>query len=134
MSNLQCIYGRRPRPRQPGSPHLCRPAWLEHLCPIWLGLIEQPRSFRVFREYEIPARRVVGHDAENVPCFQSYDYRLVDLRSDDDEDYYLAITYSESVDAWRLRDGRWLVHRRVEPLGDEDAEICSVSIDDRMPG
>ncbi|QVL50373.1 MAG: hypothetical protein KFB96_08050 [Thiocapsa sp.] len=69
----------------------------------------------------------------NIPCFQADDYRRLDVRSDDDEEYDLAVAYSESVSAWRLRDGRWLVHRRIEPLGDEDASTSALSIDARMP-
>jgi hypothetical protein len=62
------------------------------------------------------------------PLLPAYDYRRLDVRSDDDEEYYLAIAYSESLSAWRLHDGRWLVHRRVEPLGEEDARpACSAS-------
>ena len=69
----------------------------------------------------------------DIPRFQAYDYRRLDVRSDDDEEYYLTVSYSESVSAWRLRDGRWLVHRRVEPLGDEDVATSALSIDARMP-
>jgi hypothetical protein len=87
----------------------------------------------VFRDHEIAARRVVGHDIDDTPCFHAYDYRLLDVRSDDDEEYYLAVAYSESLSAWRLHDGRWLVYRRVEPLGEEDAATSAMSIDDRMP-
>jgi hypothetical protein len=133
MMNAQCIYGRRPASREPGLAPDCRPSWREDLCPVWLDRVVPPRSFRVYRDHEIPARRVVGHDGNDVPCFQAYDYRRLDVRSDDDEDYYLAVAYSESLSAWRLHDGRWLVYRRVEPLGEEDAATCVLSIDDRMP-
>lgn len=133
MTNAPCIYGHRPATGERGLARECRPSWLEDLCPIWIDLVVPPRSFRVFRDHEIAARRVVGHDGGDIPCFHAYDYRLLDVRSDDDEEYYLAVSYSESVSAWRLSDGRWLVHRRVEPLGEEDAAISATSIDERMP-
>ncbi|UHD17398.1 hypothetical protein [Thiocapsa bogorovii] len=133
MTNAQCIYGRRPAPGEPGLAPDCRPSWREDLGPVWLDRVVPPRSFQVYRDHEIPARRVVGHDGDDVPCFQAYDYRRLDVRSDDDEEYYLAVAYSESLSAWRLHDGRWLVYRRVEPLGEEDAATCVLSIDDRMP-
>lgn len=81
----------------------------------------------------MPARRVVGDDIDGQPCFQVYDYRLVEARSDDDEDFYLAVSYSESVSAWRMLDGRWLVHRRTANLGDDGATSSVLSIEDRMP-
>lgn len=133
MTNAPCLYGHRPTPGGRGFARACRPSWCEDLCPIWIDLVVPPCSFRVFRDHDVAARRVVGHDGSNTPCFQAYDYRRLDVRSDDDEEYYLAVSYSESVSAWRLRDGRWLVHRRVEPLGDEDAATSALSIDARMP-
>jgi hypothetical protein len=133
MTNAPCIYGHRPRPAEHGVAGACRPSWHRELCPIWIDLVVPPRSFRVFSDHEVAARRVVGHDGNDIPCFQAYDYRRLDIRSDDDEEYYLAVAYSESLSAWRLRDGRWLVYRRVEPLGEEDAATCALSIDERMP-
>jgi hypothetical protein len=81
----------------------------------------------------MPARRIVGHDIDGQPCFQAFDYRLVEPRSDDDEDFYPAVAYSESLSAWRLLDGRWLVHRRIAPLGDDGATTVVSSIEERMP-
>lgn len=133
MKTRTCLYGRTPLPRQEGFGSPCRPAWIEHLGPPWLDLVITPRSFRVFRDDDVPARRVIGHDGDDTPCFQAYDYRRLDVRSDDDEEFYIAIAYSESVSAWRLHDGRWLVHRRIEPLGEEDAATSALSIDERMP-
>jgi hypothetical protein len=106
MTNAQCIYGHRPAPGERGSGRECRPSWREDLCPVWLDLVVAPRSFRVFRDHEIAARRVVGHDGNDIPCFQAYDYRRLDVRSDDDEEYYLAVAYSESSSAWRLASAR----------------------------
>ncbi|NEV63792.1 hypothetical protein [Thiorhodococcus minor] len=58
----------------------------------------------------------------------------MDVRSDDDEDLYQALAYSESITAWRLSGRRWLVHRRVEPLGEEGESGSSFSLEGRMPG
>jgi hypothetical protein len=41
--------------------------------------------------------------------------------------------HGESVRAWRLQDGRWLVYRRLEPFG-EDGELESgFTLTERMP-
>lgn len=133
MSLSQCLYGRRPGPVPFRPAGECRPVWWSLLTPGWRSLAVPPRSFRVFREYEVPARRVLGYDGAGTPCFCAYDYRLMALRSDDDEDFYQAATYVESLTSWRLRDGRWLVHRRVEPLGDEGEEVVELSIAQQMP-
>jgi len=91
-----------------------------------------PLSFRVYREYEARALRVIGRDRLGEPCFCACDYRLIELRSNDD-DLYLALTYVESLYAWRLLGGRWLVYRRVQPYGDEGELVAGFTLDERMP-
>jgi hypothetical protein len=133
MTRTPCIYGEVPQgPRHsPGEP--CRPRWQSLLPTHWRAQAVPPLSFQVDREYEVPARRVIGRDAAGAPCFCAYDYRLIEPRCEDDEDVYPALTYEQSLKAWRLRDGRWLVHRRLAPFGDEGDLLTGFSIDERMP-
>jgi hypothetical protein len=133
MQPSPCIYGRRSqRARQ--SPDIgCLPAWKVLLTSEWLEQVVAPNTFRVFREYEIPARRVLGYDDAGKPCFCAHDYRLLDARSDDDEEFYQALAYGEAVTAWRLQDGRWLVHRSVEQIGDEGTTDSDFTFATRMP-
>ena len=133
MPYSPCIYGDQSRgPRlAPGEP--CRPRWQERLPRRWRGQTVAPQTFRVFREYEVPARRVIGSDAAGAPCYCAYDYRLIELRSDDDEEHYSALAYEESLTAWRLNDGRWLVHRRLAPFGEDGDLLTDFTIDERMP-
>lgn len=128
-----CIFGHRERQQARRHGQSCRPDWRSLLPSEWLHEAVAPAVFRVFREFEMPARRVLGYDSANRPCYCSYDYRLVDLRSDDDEDFYEALVYGESLTAWRLRDERWLIHRRMEPLGEEGAAVSGFTLEDRMP-
>lgn len=79
------------------------------------------------------ARRVIGDDQAGKPCFCACDYRLIEPRSDDDEEVYPALTYGESVQAWRLLDGRWLVRRWRQPFGEEGEVAIGLSLDTRMP-
>lgn len=130
MTSTRCIYGEIPQGRRPGFGEPCRPRWQSLLPAEWRSQAVPPRSFRIDREYEVPARRVVGHDETGTPCFCAYDYRLTELRYDDDEDLYPALIYGESLKAWRLPDGRWLVHRRLQPFGEDGDLIAGLSIED----
>jgi hypothetical protein len=86
-------------------------AWDALLPGDWRGQAVAPVEFDVFREHEIAAERTLGRDEDGQPCYRAHRYVLHALRSDDDETYYLAAIYGEALTAWRLRDGRWLVHR-----------------------
>lgn len=66
-------------------------------------------SLHVFREYEMQAEHTHGKDAANAPCFSEYRYVLTQLLSDDDEMFYEAPVFAESLTSWRLMDDRWLV-------------------------
>lgn len=84
---------------------------MEHLPGEWRDMVVEPVSFTEHREYEIAARRQFGHDDTGTHCYYRHDYTLTETRSDDDEDYYQVVGYSETVRAWLLRDGRWLIFR-----------------------
>ncbi|MBK1722026.1 hypothetical protein [Thiocystis violacea] len=134
MARAHCLYGHKPHRTRLTALDDCEPSWSSRLPPRWRRQAIEPRSFRVHREHEILARRVFGDDSQGIPCFYAHDYRQIDLRSDDDEDFYEALAYGESITAWRLRDGRWLVHRQIEPLGDEGASGACFNLEARMPG
>lgn len=89
--------------------------WREQLPAEWAGQVVAPVFFSRFREYEIYSERVVGYedDSENEPCYCEHYFVLTDLCSDDDEIYELVPSYWEHLIAWRLRDGRWLINRRI---------------------
>lgn len=89
------------------------PNWLEHLPAEWRETVEPPLYFERYSEYEIRAERTVGYDADDQRCFTAHRYVLTSLASDDDEEFYELVTYSEEMAAWRLRDERWLVYRRI---------------------
>jgi len=115
------------------TPAPCAPRWYRRLPRHWLVLVVVPRSFRVHREHEIPARQVFGHDEAGDACFQGYDYRLFEPRLDDDRGLCTVLTYAESVQAWRLIDGRWLVDHQCWPDGEDGELIPSLRFCDRMP-
>lgn len=88
------------------------PPWESHLPDEWLDAVDAPLYFEQYSEYEISADRTVGYDADDQPCFTAHRFELTEPASDDDEEFYEVVTYSEELAAWRLRDERWLVYRR----------------------
>lgn len=93
-------------------------AWLAYLPAEWRDMVVEPLDFDEHREYEIAARRCFGYDVDGETCYYAHGYVLNESRSDDDEDFYQVVAYSETVHAWRLRDDRWLIHRIVHHCGE----------------
>lgn len=85
--------------------------------PKWRLAAVTPLNFSTFREYEMPASRTPGYDEDGQPCYYHHCYVLGELLSDDDEAFYEHIAYGEEVEAWRLRDERWLIWRIVHENG-----------------
>ena len=59
------------------------------------------------------AKRTVGYDEDDQPCYCAFHYVLTTLKSDDGELFYEAPEYAEALSSWRLRDERWLIYREV---------------------
>ncbi|ANQ87007.1 hypothetical protein dqs_3991 [Azoarcus olearius] len=87
--------------------------WHARLPVAWREMAVVPIAFRVHRDAELAAARCFGHDADDEPCYYAHRYRIDEPRSDDGEEFYAGVLHAESVAAWRLRDGRWLIHRVV---------------------
>ena len=89
------------------------PDWTRHLPEGWQAMVETPLYFEHYSEYEINAKRSLGYDTDDKPCFTTHCFLLTCLASDDDEEFYEIVTYAEEMAAWRLRDARWLIYRRI---------------------
>lgn len=97
------------------------------------GLVIAPISFDVLQEYEMAADRTRGYDDDHNPCFCAFRYVVTQLRSDDDEVFYEAPVYAETVTSWRLLDARWLVcHTTIGNL-DRGEFQTRLSLSDTMP-
>jgi len=107
-------------PRREQAKRSTRPneAWNAHLPAEWRDMAIVPLDFVEHREYEIAARRCFGYDVDGGACYYAHGYALDESRTDDDEDFYRVVAYSETVHAWRLRDDRWLIHRIVRHGGE----------------
>ena len=108
--------------------------WRAFLPAEWRSMVSAPLAFRHYEEPELEALRVFGEDEDGAACYYAHRYLIRDLRSDDGEEFYLAPAYGESITAWRLRDGRWLVHRVVSVGEEVGAGQGFYSFSESMPG
>lgn len=93
-------------------------AWHSGLPAKWLNVVVVPLDVKIHRDYEADAVRTLGRDEDGELCFITHRYVLREFRSDDGDDFFLAPIYGEALRAWRLRDGRWLLHR-ILAVGEE---------------
>lgn len=107
--------------------------WTEELPVALRALVVPPTRFDVHSDYEMLAEHTHGRDAANAPCYNAFRFVLTRLRSDDDEVFYEAPVYAETLTAWRLVDARWLVCRTVASHLDCSEAHTSYSISDAMP-
>lgn len=91
-------------------------AWQQGLPSPLAALVVAPVNFDIAHEYEVVAERTTGYDHHNDPCYRAFRYLSTELHSDDDELFYQAPIYAETLTSWRLEDKRWLIFR--EFVGD----------------
>ena len=94
------------------------PDWSACLPTQWRTMAEAPLRIVEHREYEMAASRWLGYDAHDRLCYYAHQYLIEASRSDDDEEFYLAVAGGETLQAWRLRDERWLIYR--QPITDDN--------------
>lgn len=109
------------------------PNWRALLPKDWAGRVVEPIGFKRFRDYEILSERVLGYEDEDLPCYCEHYFVLTDIRSDDDESYYLAPSYWEHLVSWKLIDGRWLIHRRISCSDDCQQHQSFFTFAEEMP-
>jgi hypothetical protein len=107
--------------------------WLQDLPTALQDMVVAPASFEVARDYEMSAERTFGRDASNAPCYCEFHYVVTQLRSDDDELYYEAPVYAETLTSWRLTDQRWLVRRTTSHNPEGGEGRIHLSLSDTMP-
>lgn len=107
--------------------------WREGLPADWQRMAVLPVSIEAYRDYEADAARLLGCDEDGHPCFTRHRFVLRELRCDDGEDFYAVVTYGESMTAWLLRDGRWLIHRIVVREGEIEHGRGFYTFGEEMP-
>lgn len=109
------------------------PDWQKKLPEEWRGAVIAPLDFATWHEYEMPASRCLGYDEDGEPCYYRHVFLLGALRWDDDEEYYEDFVYGEDVQAWRLRDERWLTWRIAHQEDTPHESRGFFSFSDEMP-
>lgn len=87
--------------------------WRAELPADWQTQVVPPLRFEVQQDGGVLADRVDGRDAQGAFCYFAYRYVRTQLRTDDDESFYEAPVYIETLTAWRLLDGQWLHLRQT---------------------
>lgn len=108
-------------------------AWSDDLPTDLRDLVVAPVRFAVFQDYEMRADHTQGRDASDQPCYSEFRFVLTQLRSEDDEVFYEAPVYAESLTSWRLVDERWLVCRSTVGDPDRGGLHTSLTVSDVMP-
>ena len=108
-------------------------SWWQHLPSPLRDVVVAPVRFDVLQDYEIAADRTKGYDSAHQPCFCAFRYVLTQLRSDDDEVFYEAPVYSETLTSWRLPDDRWLVCHTTTGNTDRGEVQTRLSLSNSMP-
>jgi hypothetical protein len=106
-------------------------SWQQNLPSEWQDAVIAPLEIRTYRDYEMAAERIVGRDEDDAPCYCASRFIVTETRSDDDEEFYQVAAYAESLSAWRMRDGRWLIHRLITRDGERGRSFYSFG--DHMP-
>ena len=108
-------------------------AWSDDLPTPLKHLVVAPVSFQVHQDYEMRATHTGGCDASNKPCFCEFQFVMTQLRSDDDEVFFEAPVYSETLTSWRLIDDQWLVCRTTMDRLAAGGCHTQLSISNAMP-
>lgn len=104
--------------------HLAREVdWVERVPLLWRSLITGPLWVDVFRDQQAGAERWVGYDEDEDPCYCRYRFQVGGGTQQ----------HREDLAAWRLRDGRWLIHRIIQCQADGGAAYLFYAFSEHMP-
>jgi len=107
--------------------------WAERVPQLWRGLTIGPLWVDVNRDADAGAERWVGYDEEEAPCYCRYRFQ-VDIGSlAGDALRQGRPGYSEDLAAWRMRDGRWLIHRIINCHADAGTSYAFYAFSESMP-
>lgn len=107
--------------------------WSEGLPAEWREQVVAPLYFDHYKEYLVKAARILGRDEDDQPCYCAYCYVLEKEPDPARPGRCRELTYAETVRAWRLRDGRWLIHRVIIRHGEQSKARGFFSLSPCMP-
>jgi len=92
--------------------------WRARLPEAWHADVVPPLDVEAHSDDSLPASKWRGYDEHGVLCYYRHHYAQWNYGPDDDR-RFMRLMRSESFEAWRLGDGRWL--RRVQTFAGPDA-------------
>lgn len=103
--------------------------WAERLPLLWRSLTVGPLWVDVNRDADAGAERWMGYDEEEQPCYCRYRFQVpIGRMGPRDEGLY-----SEDLTAWRMRDGRWLIHRVINCHAEGKTTYAFYAFSESMP-
>lgn len=123
----------------PGKPlkrasHLGREVdWSARLPLLWRSLTIGPLWVDVNRDLDVGAERWVGYDEEEQPCYCRYCFQIDIGSVAGGVPSGREPGYREDLAAWRMRDGRWLIHRVIHCHADDRQSYAFYAFSERMP-
>lgn len=103
--------------------------WAKRLPLLWRSLTVGPLWVDVNRDADAGAERWMGYDEEEQPCYCRYRFHMPIGQIGGDNDGL----YSEDLAAWRMRDGRWLIHRVINCDAEGKTAYAFYAFSESMP-
>lgn len=123
-------YDDDPSRRSKRASHLGQEVdWAERLPLLWRNLTVGPLWVDVNRDADVGAERWMGYDEEEQPCYCRYRFQVSIGRISEGN----AGLYSEDLAAWRMRDGRWLIHRVINCDAEGKTAYAFYAFSESMP-
>lgn len=103
--------------------------WAERVPALWRSLTIGPLWVDVNRDAEAAAERWVGYDEDERPCYCRYLFEIgIGALNNVAQGLY-----REDLSAWRMRDGRWLIHRIIHCQADTSKAYAFYVFSENMP-
>lgn len=94
-------------------------SWQARLPLDMFGRVVMPLRVESFHDDGVPASKWRGYDVAGNLCYYRHGFSMWEDVADDEEPYR-RLVLSESLEAWRCHDGKWL--RQVQRV--EGADYC----------
>jgi len=107
--------------------------WAARLPLIWRSLTIAPLWVDVNRDVDAGAERWMGYDEEELPCYCRYRFQVDIGTLDGGAGDPAQAGYREDLAAWRMRDGRWLIHRIIACQADGLTSYSFYAFGESMP-
>lgn len=119
------------RPKR--AAHLARELdWAATLPRAWRAHVVGPLWVEVFRDADARSERWVGYDEDDQACYCQCRFQRVE-RCLDQGRWVERIDYSEDLLSWRMRDGRWLIHRTILSQADTPSSVSFFAFSEDRP-